>query len=349
MAGEHADRMAGAETELLDEATVVDYLAERGLVEPGPAVVELLGGGVSNVVLAVDHARRRIVVKQALPRLRVADEWTAPTSRALTEAAALRLAGVLTAGNVPAVLDRDDRRQVLVIQRSPRTWHDWKNLLLKGVVDGGVAARLGEILATWHAATRDLARLPDRILGGADAFEQLRVDPFYRTIARRAPELAGDVLATVNRMLETRTCLVHGDFSPKNVLTPPVTGRSRDVWVIDFEVAHAGDPAFDLAFMLCHLTLKSLHRPESAPDYDRCSEAFATTYAVNAGTALTPDWQYVMRHVGCLVLARVRGKSPADYLTAAQQDMAWRLGSDLVTDPPKSVGGLAARRHRLAR
>lgn len=335
-------------SELLDADTVVDYLAGRGLAEPG-ARAEPLGGGVSNVVLAVSSVGSGgVVLKQALPKLRVADEWTAPQSRALTEADALTLAATLTPGWVPPVVDSDPERHTVVLEHAPDGWLDWKRRLLDGYAEPAVADRLGELLADWHSATRTSAsiELPER-LHDVEPFELLRVDPYYRTVARRAPEIAAPVLAMVDELAANRRCLVHGDFSPKNVLVDPVVAnvvRPGRLWVIDFEVAHIGDPAFDLAFMSTHLALKAIHRPHRASAYDACAVAFVEAYDRRIDQTLAPDWSYVLRHVGCLLLARVRGKSPAEYLTSPEQDLAWRLGADVLTDPPDHPTELVARR-----
>ena len=64
-----------ADVELLHATTVLPYLVGRHVLGPGPGTeAETLGGGVSNVVLAAGDGRRQVVVKQALARLRVADE-----------------------------------------------------------------------------------------------------------------------------------------------------------------------------------------------------------------------------------------------------------------------------------
>lgn len=330
---------------LLDETSVVDYLAGRGLIDPETATARSLGGGVSNVVLAVEDGTRRLVLKQALPRLRVADEWLAPVDRVITEAVALELAADLTPDSVPPVLDRDAARHTLVLAQAPAEWADWKRRLLAGEVDNATADRLGTLLARWHSLTRDQTgrALPDR-LADTKPFELLRVDPYHRTVARRAPEVAPAVLALVEEMADHRDCLVHGDFSPKNVLVGPRSG----CWVIDFEVAHIGDPAFDLGFLLTHLTLKAVHRPAYASLYDGSVTAFVTAYDTHVAPPLRPRWDYVLRHVACLLLARVRGKSPAEYLTPADQGRAWRLGVDLLHDPPDEPDGLIQRRQASA-
>src|SRR5438445_7786193 len=90
---------------LLDETTVVDHLRARAVLDAGePAVARRLGGGVSNTVLAVDAPSRRVVVKQALPRLRVEREWLADPARTVTEGRALRRAACIDASSVPAVI-----------------------------------------------------------------------------------------------------------------------------------------------------------------------------------------------------------------------------------------------------
>jgi aminoglycoside phosphotransferase (APT) family kinase protein len=152
--------------------------------------------------------------------------------------------------------------------------------------------------------------------------------------------MSPSVLHYVDEMQARRLCIVHGDFSPKNVLV----GRGPELWVIDFEVAHIGDPAFDVAFLLCHLMLKSLHRPQLAAEYDRCAVDFASTYQAGARPEVAPSWEYVLGHVGCLLLARVEGKSPAEYLTEEERSRALRFGEILVSGPPGTPGDLAGVR-----
>lgn len=310
------------------------FLEERGLVEDAAAVrARPLSGGVSNVVLAVEADGLRAVVKQALPRLRVADEWLATQERALTEADALRLAAELTPGAVPAVLDVDESAYAIVIAQAPDGWANWKDQLLRGAADAAVGYRLGMLLAAWHRGTWEGSSAWR--LAGTDAFEQLRVDPYHRTVMARRPELADSIAEVVDRMLATSSCLVHGDFSPKNVLVGPDPAGA--LWVLDFEVAHIGDPAFDLAFMVNHLLLKSIHRPPDAERYHACAHAFLTAYASAVPEEALPPLPYVLAHAGCLALARVDGKSPAEYLTGEERDVARRVGEDLLTGPPASL------------
>jgi aminoglycoside phosphotransferase (APT) family kinase protein len=289
----------------LSAASAPAHLRRRGLLQDG-AVATALTGGVSGAVVLVEAPARRLVVKQALPRLSVATEWFAKPERALTEAAAIEALHRLTPDHTPELVDVDADRLVVTMTAAPAHWRPWKELLLAGNPPGDVATTLGRVLGIWHDATRGdpatAARFADY-----EAFEQLRVAPFHRTVRRRHPALAGAVDACVTDLTTTRECLVHGDFSPKNVLVGP-----DGLWVLDFEVAHVGAPVFDVAFLLCHLMLKAAHRPGSAASVRAAADAFLDAYGPAPLDRL--GW-----HTACLLLARVDGTSPADYLTPAER------------------------------
>jgi aminoglycoside phosphotransferase (APT) family kinase protein len=312
---------------LLDATTVGDYLVRRGVLERPPDRVVELAGGVSNVVLLAEAGPTRVVVKQALPRLRVADEWYADPARALTEARALRLLGELTPGAVPDVLDEDADRFALTIAAAPDGWMTWKQRLMAGEVRPEVATWLGTLLQRWHTGTTD-RELP----AGFDnltAFHQLRIAPYLDTSAARRPELAPLIARHRADLLARQTCLVLGDFSPKNVLV----GAEPSGWVIDHEVAHRGDPAFDTGFLLTHLLLKSVHLPAHAGRLRECVDAFLSAYGAFEAAHL---WGVV----GCLLLARVVGSSPAEYLTPGEAARVEASATWILRNEPDNVSAV---------
>jgi tRNA A-37 threonylcarbamoyl transferase component Bud32 len=319
-----------AAQELLSAETALPYLRARGVIADGPAAARELGGGVSNVVLEVVAGDRGLVLKQALPRLRVAHDWRAKRERTLVEARALGLALALAPGTVPRVLDVDAERCAIAIELAPPALRPWKDVLLDGEVDPAIAAELGRLLALWHG---------DGGLGAAfdewDSFEQLRIDPYYREVARVHPELADAVLGYADAMAERRIAFVHGDLSPKNVLV-----GDGALWVIDFEVAHRGDPVFDLAFLTTHLLLKGVARATCRPQLHACVEAFHAAYEAAGGARIEP--RYLLGHVGCLLLARVDGKSPVEYLDEPEHGEVRTLARTLILTPPGSLGDLFA-------
>ncbi len=335
-AGAGADHLLGPES-------VVAYLVAQGVLDGATAGrAKLLGGGVSNVVLSVADAQRSVVVKQARTKLRVEGDWYAPPTRAMAEADALELVGGITPGRVPRVLARDPARHVVVIERAPAGWEDWKSLLLAGRVEPSAGGELGALVAVWHSRTRYGPMAPSLEEGAH--LEPLRLAPYYRAAAARHPSLRSRLTQLAEGLSGQKVCLVHGDCSPKNVMV-----GADGLWVIDFEVAHRGDPVFDLAFMLCHLQLKALHRPELAERYDDCADRFIAAYEAGGGPGLHGGWEHVSSHVGCLLLARVDGKSPAEYLGPAEREQVRALGASLLSLPAAELAQLSARRRQVCR
>src|SRR3954451_6186722 len=195
----------------LTAASVGAYLASRSVV-PADAdlTVEELAGGVSGTVLAVRGPGIALVVQQALPRLKVADEWNAPARRTDTEAAALRLAAKVIPGCVPPVVDSDSREHVVVLQHAPAGWRNWHGQVPGRRPHAASGAWAGDTLGRLHSATAGDAEVA-AAFADYEAFAKLRLDPYYGTAMERLPQLAGAIAPLVEELRDARTCLVHGD------------------------------------------------------------------------------------------------------------------------------------------
>lgn len=298
---------------------MAEALSVAGLAPATEAVRWLpLAGGVSNDVFLAEVGTQRFVVKRALATLRVAQRWDASPERSFTEAAAITWAGHASPERVPSILAVDRERNVIVETCAPDGWQNWKVVLLRGEVDPGVGAELGTALAVWQTASAADPAVAERF-GDAEAFRQLRVDPFYGASAARNPAVADQIDRLVRRMSQTRTVLVHGDYSPKNVLT-----GDSGCWVIDWEVAHFGDPAFDVAFLLHHLLCKAIALPDSARELEDTARAFLDAYTRRSPSEPIPQ-SYLAGHTAALLLARIDGKSPVEYLSSSQREVGRRV------------------------
>jgi hypothetical protein len=129
-------------------------------------------------------------------------------------------------------------------------------------------------------------------------------------------------------LLTRRDCLVHGDFSPKNVLVGPC-----GLMVLDFEVAHVGAAVFDLAFLQCHLLLKALHMPHRMAEMADAARQFLHSYE----QACREPVQGLGWHTACVLLSRVDGMSPAVYLRPATADTVRRLALHLLAADDPSI------------
>ncbi len=300
-------------TELLTEETVVAYLIDKGVItKDDQAEVEILTGGVSNVVLAITTAEKKLVLKQALAELKVAEKWEADQRRAIVEANAIALFHKLSPDQVPNLVFLDPERFVLILDRVPVGSTVWKSDLLAGVINPDVAGVLGKTLAQWHnfGETDKEARLQ---FMEDSLFEQLRIDPFYRFVAAKNLQLKPEIDKLIDELEGDKTTIVHGDFSPKNIMV----GMDEQVYILDFEVTHVGNPVFDLAFLLAHLLCK-LFRTDEALE-EKLLIASAERF-VSAYVGVREISQSLPLHTALIALARVEGKSPVNYLDEGKQN-----------------------------
>jgi tRNA A-37 threonylcarbamoyl transferase component Bud32 len=316
---------------VLTPDSVIPYLVARGILAPETsATVEELTGGVSATVLAVRGPTLALVAKQALLRLKVEDDWTVKQERTDLEARALRLCARLTPGRVPEVIDNDPSAHVVVMELLPDDALNWQSEVAAGRAHVDVGPWAGETLGLWHARTAG-----DPAVAAAfddfESFEQLRLSPFHETVIERLPEAADDIAPRLEQLRERR-CLVDGDFAMKNTLV----GRNRN-WVVDFEVAHYGNPIFDLGFFLSFTVLSAVQWPALGTEMHALADGFARGYAIAAGDRFVGDDADVTAHTGCLVLARTDGKSPAQFLDERARLEARAVGLALLRTPERGL------------
>ncbi|MBL9116819.1 MAG: aminoglycoside phosphotransferase family protein [Verrucomicrobiaceae bacterium] len=306
-----------------------DYLSRLvsvGLLKPGEtAAVQPLSGGVSSDIVRVTTTSVDLVIKAALPKLKVRDDWFADVGRNKVEQAYLEFAATIVPESVPQVIATGE--DWFAMEYLGNELRVWKSELMNGTWDVAIAEQAGEVLGRLHAASWCHRELAGRFATD-DNFHSLRIEPYLLKTAERVPEVAAILQAEARRLSETKVALVHGDFSPKNLLV----NRERLV-VLDAECAWYGDPAFDTAFLLTHLFLKALLHSETA----KLVESFWNSYHAQV-TEDTSERTVLL--VLCLMLARVHGKSPVEYLDARQQGIITEFCLAHLPKPPQNIAAL---------
>jgi hypothetical protein len=320
----------------LDEFLYTHGLARRHELTRWSA----LTGGVSSEIWRVDLPGRSICVKRALSQLKVAGDWRAPISRNTYEWHWLCFAAEQQPQAVPRPLAHDAEAGLLAMSYlPPQQYPLWKSQLLGGIVMPNMAAQVGVVLARLHSASvgrPDLARK----FNSLENFHALRIEPYLLATAIRHPDLASRLYALAERTSAIALALVHGDVSPKNILTGP-----QGPVLLDAECAWYGDPAFDVAFCLNHLLLKSLVRPDCAPALLQSFAQLAESYFERANVESRPLIEArVAQLLPALMLARVDGKSPVEYLAGKmpEQDSVRRVARTLLESPVARVAIIAA-------
>jgi aminoglycoside phosphotransferase (APT) family kinase protein len=294
---------------------ILAALHRMRLLDPGWDVMgERLTGGVSSDIWRIDLPSGPVCVKRALEKLRVAADWRAPVTRNLYEARWMRRANAAVPGAAPAILGQDQETGALAMQFLRPDDHPlWKNELHAGHADPEFAAHMARSLVRIHAATaadpQVAAEFPTD-----DIFFDIRLEPYLIAAGRAHPDRAAALASLVTTTQANRRALVHGDVSPKNILVGP----AGPVF-LDAECAWWGDPAFDLAFCLNHLLLKCLWTPAARASFLRCFDALAAAYLAGVAWENPAGLEVRAAHLlPGLLLARVDGKSPVEYITREQ-------------------------------
>ena len=315
----------------LNPENVVAYLQSQGRIGSEPVQVELFGWGVSNAVFRIATPDSVFVLKQSRPQLRTHDSWFSDIARVYREQEVMQvLHPLLPPLTVPEVLFSDRENFVFAMSHAPAESQVWKAILLEGHVDLAVGELAGHVLGRIHQAT---AADPKLIEGFRDhkVFVQLRVDPFYRCIQERRPEIESAVQPIIDRMLSLKESLCHGDYSPKNILV-----HDRGFTLVDYETAHYGDSTMDLGFFLSHLVLKAIKNHVLREQYFELSRAFWRGYFAEVSfRAATELEAWGIEHFAACALARIDGTSPVDYIRVEnKRELVRRLGRQILLDRP---------------
>jgi len=344
--------------QIIDVQTAESYLREEGHLRDGESVtIEALSGGVSNCVLYVHRAVEAgpdFVLKQARQQLQVEAPWFCSPQRGWQEVATLKICQSLLAAarqpspagklaiHVPEILFQDLDNYAYAMTAAPRNHTVWKSDLLQSRCDSQIAACCGELLALLHGQSWQHDGIRQQ-LANQEFFRDLRIDPYYRYLLREHVDLEPAIERLIESLEQQVCSLVHGDYSPKNLLV-----YEQGLMMVDFEVGHFGDPAFDLGFFLSHLVLKGIWSESKFDAYWQLTEVFWGAYWAGMQAILSAAEQASLEHravgnfAACL-LARVDGKSPVEYLTLeTHRDQVRKMARQLLLAESATWADVAA-------
>lgn len=268
--------------EFLSADNIPDYLAAHpqlaAIVDPASIEqIDEIGDGNLNLVFRVRGATSSIILKQALPYVRMTGEgWPMTPERAAREAASLQRHHCVAGDSVVRVHQYDAAQYVIAMEdlSDHRVWRDALN---EGMSQDGVAEIIGRYVAA--VATKTSVLGEDRtVVSGAIAAAQnpdlciVTEDLVFTEPARDAgrnqdlPDNVDDIRALADddvfvaamaegkwRFMTQAEALVHGDLHTGSIM---VRGgdheRADSVKVFDSEFAFYGPIAFDLGMAIAN-------------------------------------------------------------------------------------------------
>ncbi len=332
---------SGTELDIEDPVSLVAYLRGRQAIDSNETpILNVLAGGVSNRTVLVKRTTGEAwVMKQALPKLRVNVDWFSSPERIAREAAGLEWLSELGI-RVPGLKFKDFRNYVLAMDFVPEPHENWKNMLLGGRLEPRHVVAFAEMLANIH--TRSGARRDEiaRAFDDRTYFESLRMEPYYLYTAEQVPAARDFLELVIRTTRSTRVCLVHGDYSPKNILI-----NDDRLFLLDHEVAHFGDPAFDLGFSLTHLLSKANHVAQHRSAFHHAAITYWTVYwaMVASEPWFTGLEQRAVNSTLACLLARVAGRSQLEYMDESERARQRGIVVELVSDGLSTIRALIDR------
>ena len=312
------------------------YLAQRGYRMSSS---EILPGGVSSrTVLARIADRGAIVVKQSRHVLKSQSDWRSDPRRIRQEALAMEwLPRWTPPGSIPHLCFLDEANHILAMEAVPQPHHEWKQQLLAGHIEDSSFQKFGELLAAIHKGSYLEAQAVEPVFREQSFFFSLRLEAYYLYTAEHVPAASQFLHQLVEDCQTRRFALVHGDYSPKNILL-----HCERMVLLDHEAANFGDPTFDVGFGLTHLLSKALHLSGHRERLRRGAHQFWEAY--HRGLPATREFSDVsqrsVRQTLACCLARVAGRSLLEYLTPDERIRQRKVVLDLIASPPLRVEDL---------
>jgi 5-methylthioribose kinase len=319
------------------------YLTAHGHLQPSDnASFEKLAGGISNRTVKVTWPDGKAwVLKQALAKLRVRVDWFSDPQRIAVEAKALRwLNSAAPPGMTPTFIFEDLGNHLMAMEAIPGDHENWKSILLSGRIVPDHFKQFGLLLGTVHRRSSESRAEVSETFAETSYFESLRLEPYYLYTAKQVPVTAEFLKGLAKDTLHHKDCLVHGDFSPKNT----ILYRGKLI-LLDYEVFHFGEPAFDIGFAMAHFLSKAHHFPGSRTSFANAAALFVKVYRDEIASlewAASLEPRLVRHTLGCS-LARVAGKSQLEYRTVEESVRQQELLLQLIADPPATLEDLIAQ------
>jgi 5-methylthioribose kinase len=326
-----------------NEAALREYLRANQKIGPRETpLVQVLHGGVSNRTILLQRAAGRAwVLKQALRKLRVEADWFSDPIRIQVEAEALRyLPRITPPGSTPRLVFEDRQHHLLAMEAVPQPHENWKQQLLSGKVELAAARKFAELLSMIHAGSYEQREDFAERFRDLSFFETLRLEPYYLYSASVVPEATTFLTDLVEATRKVRLTLVHGDYSPKNILIY----RGNFV-LLDQEVVHFGDPAFDVGFSLTHLLSKALYLKSCRESLLTLAEKYWKVYRklINRFSWSRDVSRRAAKHTLACLLARTSGRSQLEYLSSVQREQQRQAALELIKNNPQDVSEVIER------
>ena len=309
-------------------------LVEKNFISSKNYKIEKLSGGVSSDIWKITNENHIFCLKKAKKKLDVKEDWFVPIERNIYEYKWYNEVNKLIPNIAPQVIYSDTKNFFFIMEYfDEMKFPLWKKELLKSKVNIKFSQSVAQNLSFIHLNSFNNNNLKSKF-DTIKLFEDLRIDPYIRFTATIHDDIKNKLLDIANNLNNKKITLVHGDISPKNILI----NNDKPIF-LDAECAWYGDPAFDFAFCINHLILKSIKLPKVKELLSKSFRILSDTYLMNV------KWEdpklFEKRTIlilSALMLARIDGKSPVEYINSNYEKQFVRsFAKSIIQNPINSL------------
>lgn len=266
----------------LDTTTVIEYVRTRPelreMFHEGEALEAVeVGDGNLNLVFkvhAIADPKRTVVVKQALPYVRlVGESWPLPTDRARIEAQSQALENQLVPQHSPHLYFFDSDMYLMVMQNL-NEHIIMRHGLIQGIQYPHFAEHIGLFMAKMLGSTSDLTldyrtkkeevarfinpelcKISEDLIF-TEPYRQHERNAFHAELTPQVDALQADeelrveVAKLKEKFMTQAQALLHGDLHTGSIMV-----NQTDTYVIDSEFAFYGPIGFDIGALIANLLL----------------------------------------------------------------------------------------------
>tara|TARA_Y100001970_G_scaffold47270_1_gene59742 strand:+ start:167 stop:1138 length:972 start_codon:yes stop_codon:yes gene_type:complete len=287
-----------------------------------------LTGGVSSEVYHVKTNKNNYCIKRSLKRLLVKKKWIANTNRIKFEYLWLKHCQNILKRNIPNTYEFNNKKKYIVMEYLKTSeYKTLKQLYFNKIININTIRSISKHLYKIHSNSNNY-KTKKTFEGNYKNFYDLRLDPYFNEVGRVYPKYKGYIKKINENYIKHSNTLVHGDFSPKNILV----GKNKIIY-LDAECCNFGDPVFDLVFFTNHLLIKSIFFKDKSQEFIKLYISFYKEYLSNLSTKNFNSYiDRIIKMTPIMLLSRVDGKSPVEYINKVKIKNIIRKKSFLLLD-----------------
>tara|TARA_Y100000768_G_scaffold24462_1_gene16484 strand:- start:466 stop:1437 length:972 start_codon:yes stop_codon:yes gene_type:complete len=287
-----------------------------------------LEGGVSSEVYHVTTDKNEYCIKRSLKKLLVKKKWFVDTNRINFEFFWLNHCRKILKRNIPKTYQFSNEKKYIVMEYLDTVkYKTLKELYFNKIINLKTIKLISKHLYKIHTNSNNV-KIKNIFKHNNKNFIDLRLDPYFNEVGRVYPKYKDYIKYLNKSYLINSSTLVHGDFSPKNILI----GKNKIVY-LDAECCNFGDPVFDLVFFSNHLLIKSIFIADKSKQFIKSYMTFYNEYLSNLNTKNYKMYiDRIIQMTPIMLLARIDGKSPVEYIRSKKIKNTIRKKSFLLLD-----------------